>query len=197
MKRDKNKLLATVIGIIVVLIIFIAGTIWMGHSAQEDTDKAIRTVSTLYLDELAGRREQVVASNLQDNMETIRIAVDLMTEEDLSDDAHRQAYQQRMKALYQLDRFAFVGESGTIYLSTGTSDWGSEYAFDYRNMTEPDISVKNLESDEKKVVIAVPISPKKFKDDTLIVCFMEIDMQQMLHGISMSSNKSDATFCNL
>ena len=197
MKRDKNKVLATVIGIIVVLIIFIAGTIWMGHSAQEDTDKAIRTVSTLYLDELAGRREQVVASNLQDNIETIRIAVDLMTAQDLSDDAHRQAYQQRMKALYQLDRFAFVGESGTIYLSTGTSDWGSEYAFDYRNMTEPDISVKNLESDEKKVVIAVPISPKKFKDDTLIVCFMEIDMKQMLHGVSMSSNKNDSTFCNL
>ena len=44
--------------------------------------------SFLYLEELAGRREQVVADNLEDNVELINIAISMMTEEDLSNPAH-------------------------------------------------------------------------------------------------------------
>ena len=197
MERRNTKLLATIIGSAIILVILLTGTLWMGHSAQKDTDKAIRNVSTLYLDELAGRREQVVASNLQDNIETITNAVNLMTAEDLSDNAHLQAYQTRMKELYHLERFAFIGESGTMYRSTGPTDETDQYSFDYKTMTEPDISVRNLEGNEKKVVIAVPITPQAFQDDKLIVCFMEMDMDQMLHGVSMDSGEGSATFCNL
>ncbi|MBE6046591.1 MAG: response regulator, partial [Clostridiales bacterium] len=197
MELGKHKLLISIITGAIVLAILITGTIWMAHSAKRDTEQAVQSVSMFYLDELAGRREQVVAANLQDSIETIRIAVSQMNSEDLSDEAHRQAYQKRIKELYHLDRFAFVGESGTVYLSTGPVNEISQYRFDYKNMTEPDISVKNPEEKEKKVVIAVPISPKKFEDDRLVVAFMELDMEQMLRGVSINSTKDDATFCNL
>jgi len=39
---------------------------WMGAHARQDTEEAVRSVSLLYLDELAGRREQVVEDNLQE-----------------------------------------------------------------------------------------------------------------------------------
>ena len=198
MKDNKNKTRAVAItGAVIVLFILVAGTFWLGHAARQDTDKAVRTVSLLYLDELAGRREQVVESNLGNRIETIRIAVDLMTDEDLSDEEHREAYQQRMKALYHLNKFAFVGESGMVYLATGPSDEIDNYSFDYKTMTEPEISILNRNSEEKKVVIAVPIEPKRFENDRLIVCFMEMSMEQMLHGVSMESSEDDATFCNL
>ena len=198
MKDRENKTRTVAfIGAAIVLLILVAGTFWMGHAARKDTDKAVRTVSLLYLDELAGRREQVVESNLENRIETIQIAVDLMTDEDLRDEEHREAYQQRMKALYHLDKFAFVGESGTVYLSTGPSDEIGNYSFDYKTITEPEISILNINGDEKKVVIAVPIERKQFEDDTLVVCFMEMSMEQMLHGVSMESSEDDATFCNL
>ena len=195
--RNKSTARATLISAAIVLIILIVGTVWMGREANRDTESAVRTVSLLYLDELAGRREQVVASNLQNSIETIQIAVDLMTDEDLSDAAHCQAYQKRMKALYHLDKFAFVGESGMIYTSLGPRDEISRYSFDYQTMTEPQISILNAEEAEKKVVIAVPIGHRPFLDDTLVVCFMEIDMAQMLKGVSMQSGEDDATFCNI
>ena len=198
MKENKNKMKAAVIaGAVIVLLILVAGTFYLGHAARQDTDKAVRAVSLLYLDELAGRREQVVESNLENRIETIQIAVDLMTDEDLSDEEHRQAYQKRMKALYHLDKFAFVGESGTVYLSTGPSDEIGNYAFNYKAMTGPEISILNKNSTNKKVVIAVPIEPKRFENDNLTVCFMEMSMDQMLHGVSMESSENDATFCNL
>ena len=68
----------------------------------------------MYLDELAGRREQVVEDNLQEKILTIRVAIDLMTDEDTCDKAHLEAYQTRIKQLYHLDQFAFVDTDGLI-----------------------------------------------------------------------------------
>ena len=186
-----------IIGVAVVLAILVVGTIWMGGEASKDTEKAVHRVSLLYLDELAGRREQVVASNLSGRIATIKKAVDLMTDNDLSDEEHRQDYQKRIKSLYDLERFAFVGESGIVYTSSGPSDEIDRFSFDYKNMTEPDISILNMESEDKTVVIAVPISPRRFQDDSLVVCFMEVSMENMLSGVSMDSGETDATFCNI
>jgi len=141
--RKNGTKTAAIIGAVLALAILVAGTIITGHAAREDTNKAVRSVSLLYLDELADRREQVVSSNLENRIETIEIAVGLMTEQDLSDEEHREAYQHRMKALYHLDKFAFVGESGMVYLSTGPSDEIGNYSFDYKSMTEPYIEVLN------------------------------------------------------
>ena len=67
-----------IIGALAVLAIVIVGTILMGHSASGDTQEAVRKVSLLYLDELAGRREQVVENNLKRNIEVMEVAVALM-----------------------------------------------------------------------------------------------------------------------
>ena len=94
--QQKRTLPIVVAGALIVLVILVAGTIWMGQSARDDTEAAVHSVSTFYLEELAGRREQVVSSNLQSSIDNIRIAIGLMTDDDLSDMAHLQAYQARM-----------------------------------------------------------------------------------------------------
>lgn len=93
-----------VAGGLIVILVLVLGTIWMGQNAKQDTEAAVRSVSLLYLDELAGRREQVVAENLQDRVSDMRTALELMTDEDLVDEAHRQAYQIKMKALFGLEK---------------------------------------------------------------------------------------------
>ncbi|MCR5135871.1 MAG: response regulator [Oscillospiraceae bacterium] len=101
-----------------------------------------------------------------------------------------------MKRLYQLDKFAFVDTEGLIYTSMGTQTNIDEYAFDYKTISEPEISIFNLDTPEKKVVIAVPVN-LPFEGKTLSVCFMEIDMKVMLAGASMDSGSDGATFCNI
>ena len=194
MKTNTAKI--AVLGGIIVLVIFLAGTVWMGQSAKQDTEQAVRTVSLLYLDELAGRREQVVAGNLQKKIKDLKTAVDLMDEEDLVDKAHMEAYQRRMRQLYSLEKFAFVDEDGLIYTSEGTQENIEEYSFEYQTIQEPVISIFNLENPEKKVEIAVPVQ-KQFNGKALLVCFMEIDMEEMLQGVSMRSTDQEATFCNI
>ena len=195
-KRGRiNTATIAVIGTLVLAFMLVAGTIWMGQSARRSTDEAVRSVSLLYLDELAGRREQVVEGNLQEKIRTIRVAIDLMTENDLSSKENMEAYQARMKRLYTLEKFAFVDTDGLIYTSTGTETNIDDYAFDYRTLSEPDISVID-QNGEKKVVIAVPVNVT-FQDKTLPVCFMSMDMDEMLAGVSMTTNTGGATFCNI
>ncbi|MBQ9424383.1 MAG: response regulator [Erysipelotrichaceae bacterium] len=196
-KKNINTLWIAIIGIVALALVLVFGTLWMGSSAKKDTQEAVRSVSLLYLDELAGRREQVVEDTLNNDIEKISVAVNLLTEEDLQDKEHLEAFQKRMKAFFNLEKFAFVDEDGLIYTSLGYQDNIGDYGFDYRTLTEPVISVLNPDSNEKKVIISVPIDHIEFEGKELVVCFMEVDMKQMMKDISLGTQNSDITFSNI
>ncbi len=196
-EQNSGLMRAAVIGSIIVAIILVVGTFLTGRNAGEDTETAVRTVSLLYLDELAGRREQVVASTLSSYINDIDIAIGLMDKNDLNSAESLQAYQARMKQLYSLEKFAFVDADGLIYTSRGTRTDIDKYNFDYNNISGPEISVKNLDTNNKKVVIAAPVDRLPFQGKHLVVCFIEIDMSRMLENISFQANNNNTTFCNL
>lgn len=196
MKNKKKTVWFITIASIIIGLILVLGTIWLGISTRRDTQSAVQIVSNLYLDELAGRREQVVENNLEGNIEKINVALELLTDDDLTSKENLENYQKKMKKLYELEKFAFVDEDGLIYTSLGTQDNIDDYSFNYKSIDEPEISVLNLSNKEKKVVIAIPVNIN-FLDKVFSVCFMEIDMQVMLSGASINSGKDGATFCNI
>ncbi len=196
MNKQKGITLAAFLGSIVLVFILVFGTIWTGNNARNDTESAVRSVSLLYLDELAGRREQVVTANMQEKINVIKTALDMLTGEDLSDSEHLQAYQVRIKRLFNLERFAFVGADELIYTSTGPRAEIDQYHFDHTSLSGPEIMVENLEGKEKKVIIAMP-TRLQFSDTELLACFMQIDMKEMLAGVSMDGQEGGATFCNI
>lgn len=199
MKTEKRAgiIMAAVVGSTVVAAILIAGTILSGRLAGRDTEKAVRNVSLLYLDELAGRREQVVASVIANYKADMDVAIGMLEKNDLSSVENLQAYQARMKQLYDLEKFAFVGEDGTIYTSRGTRTDIALYDFDPATISGTEISLKNVESDDKKVVIAMPVDRLAFNGNILVACFMEIDMDIFLDALSLKSGNNSMTFCNI
>ena len=103
--RDKLKagtLKIAVISAAVIVLLLVLSTVWSGISAHRSTERAVHTVSNFYLGELAGRREQVVASNLFSNIQNMNNALELLDGNDLSDIEHLQAFQARMKKLRRL-----------------------------------------------------------------------------------------------
>ena len=198
MDSEQTKIMKEfIIGTLIVVTILIVGTFWMGTSVSEDNEEAVRTVSLLYLDELAGRREQVVASALGDYINDMTLALDMLTKDDLSTVEKLQAYQARVKKLYGLEKFAFVDTDGVIYTSRGTRTDISEYGFDYKQLTETQVSIKNIDGSNKKIVIAMPADNLQFMGKTLVACFMEMEMTHMLEGVSLQTTGSNNTFCNL
>ena len=195
--RKNRTTIIVIAGCIFVAAILILGTILVGRSAQKDTVEAARSVSELYLDELAGRRAQVLEENLNDNIDVINAAVGLLTEDDLQDKVHLQAYQAKMKELFHLERFAFVDEDGMVYTARGMEEDLADYAFDHTTLSGPEISVKNVTGTDKKAIIAVPVKDISFRGKKFTVCYMQIDMPVLLQGASMAAQDSGATFCNI
>ena len=158
MKTNRGSTFAVAAaGILLLILILVFGTIWMGRSATSATEEAVHSVSLLYMDELAERRAQVVQENLEGRISDLQSALALMTAEDLSDLEHLQAYQARMKKLYTLEKFAFVDTDGRIYTSLGMQDNIGDYHFDPNTLTGPEISILDIDSTNKKVIIAVPV----------------------------------------
>ncbi|MCR5048538.1 MAG: hypothetical protein K6A37_06220 [Saccharofermentans sp.] len=141
--RNNRAIKIAVIGSILIVLILVVSTLWMVQTAKRDNEIAVKTVSLMYLDELAGRREQVVDNNLQNRIRDLRTAVGLMDEEDLSDLDHLQVYQSRMKQLYVLamsriesgrmtlknEEFSFskLLETINVMISGQCNDKGVEY----------------------------------------------------------------------
>lgn len=198
---DKNRrrgvVQAVVLGSLLVAVILVVGTIWTGRSASRDAEKAVRNVSLLYLDELAGRREQVVASVIDDYISDLDVAVGLIEKDDLSSVEHLQAYQSRMKQLYGLEKFAFVAEDGTIFTARGTRKDIDQYDFDPTTLSGPDVSVRDLGDSGRSVIIAVPVDRLDLCGNTLVVCFMEISMENFLAAVSLQTGGNSTTFCNI
>ncbi len=196
-RTRKKTTQAFMVSIIAVAVILVAGTYFTGKSASRDAQKAVHNVSLFYLDELAERREQVVASTLDEYMTNLDVAIGLLTEEDLSSTKNLQEYQARMKQLYNLEQFSFVDENGLIYTSKGTRHDIDEYTFDYLNLSSTEISIKNVDEEDKKIVIAAPVDMLPFEGHKLMVCFMVIDMDTMLDTISFQNDVNSTTFCSL
>ncbi|MBO5537259.1 MAG: response regulator [Clostridia bacterium] len=194
--RKKRITVIAVIGGIFLALVLVLGTMIMGQQARNDTEKAVRNVSLLYLDELAGRREQVIADNLKDKITVIQTALDLMTEDDLSSVEHLQNYQKKIRSMLKLERFAFVEETGMIFTASGIQGDIDQYPVDFRNLSGPEIFIRNLTIPDKKVIIAVPVQ-LTLENRKLCACFMEIDMKEMLSGVAMDIQESGATFCNI
>ena len=82
MKR--SNLFPALIGAVIVVLIVTAATLWMSAGARKATDDAVEKVSEFYLEELAGRRSQVVTRFFETKADQMQRALALMTQEDLS-----------------------------------------------------------------------------------------------------------------
>ena len=196
-KKLASVMRVAIIGTVLAAIILVAGTFWNGRSASADTEKAVRSVSLLYLNELAERREQVVAARLANYISDMGIAVGLIEKEDLNSIERLQKYQARMKQLYGLEKFAFVDTTGLIYTSRGTRTDIELYNIDYNHLTKPEISIKNVDAENKTVIIAIPVDRLPLENRILVVCFMEISVTSLIDGLSLQGEKNNATFCNI
>lgn len=195
--KETNIIAIAIAGALATIAVLFLGTLWVGQAASRDASRAVRNVSLLFLDELAGRREQVVASKLDDYINDMNVALGLMEKDDLASIESLQAYQAKIKQLYGLEKFAFVDTEGLIYTSMGTRTDIDQYSFDYNTLSEPEVSIKNVKGNEKTVIIAVPVDRVPVEDRHLVVCFMEIGMENMLEGISLGTDNNSTTFCNI
>ncbi len=195
-KQKKQTVVYAIAGGITIAAILLVTMIWVSGSARVGTDEAVNRVSQFYLEELAGRRQQVVSQELKNHFSYMEKAIETLKKTDLESQEALREFLGTLKNLYQVEKFALVDENGIVYTENSTTSGLSRYSFLSGDLTEPVISTGNLYGAKKQVILAVPVKDIAFQGSQIKVCFIQINIDEMLSSLTIKTDKNE-TYCNL
>ncbi len=194
--RKKQTVASVMVGGMIIAAILLLTSIWVSNSARTGTNEAVNRVSKFYLEELAGRRSQVVAEELKTHFTYIENAVNLLERSQLESQEELRSILGMVKRLYGVDKFALVDENGIVYTEHSITSGMSRYPFLSGELTKPLIRTTNLYGAKKQVLLAVPVTGLMFQGTRMKVCFIQINIDEMLSSLTLKTSKNE-TYCNL
>ena len=193
MKR--SNLFPALIGAVIVVLIITAATLWMSAGARKATDNAVEKISGFYLEELAGRRSQVVTRFFETQADQMQRALALMTQEDLSSQNALRSFIGRVEALYGLKLFALVDEDNLVYTEHTTYMGGSRYAFLSDELSQiRTITTIATYGGGKEICLSLPIQDRVFNGKRLKICFIEINMDDIVSMLAFNTQENGTHF---
>ena len=142
-EQRRQTVTYTVWGGLVIAAVLLLTTVWVSGSARTGTDQAVERVSEFYLDELAGRRAQVVSEELKNYTGYMERALEILEDADLESQETLRRFLGKVETLYDVDKFAMVDENGIVYSENSTVSGLSRYSFLSEELTEPVIRTLN------------------------------------------------------
>ncbi len=184
-------LFQVLIGAVIVVLIVGGATFWMSAGARNATDKAVERISDFYLEELAGRRRQVVSRFFDSETDQMRRAMAIMTPDDLASLDALRFFIGKVEALYGLELFAVADEDKIVYTKYATFMGGSRYGFlsadqPYDRM----ITTSSTYGGDKEICMAVPVSGLSFMGKALKTCFVKINMDDIVSMLAFDTEES-------
>ncbi len=195
-KQKKQTVAFAIWGGIIVAVILLLTTVWVSNSARTGTKRAVSRVSEFYLEELAGRRAQVVSEELKNNFTYMENAINILEDTDLESQETLRNFLGRVKKLHDVDKFALVDENGIVYTEHSTTSGLSRYSFLSEELQESVISTSNLYGAEKQVILAMPVENVNFQGARIKVCFVQINIDEMISSLTLQTSYNE-TYCNL
>jgi len=193
MKR--SNLFIVLAGAVIVVLIVAAATLWMSAGARKATDDAVEKVSEFYMEELAGRRSQVVTRFFETKADQMERALALMSQEDLSSLEALRSFIGRVEALYGLELFAVADEDKVVYTEHTTYMGGSRYAFLSGELSRTrTITTVATYGGGRQICLSVPIRDRAFGGKALKTCFIEINMDDIVSMLAFNAEESGTRF---
>lgn len=195
-KQKRKTAVYAIIGGSIIVSILLLTSIWVSSMARAGTSQAVSRVSEFYLEELAGRRAEVVSEELKNGFAYMKNALEILDESDLESEETLQEFLGKVKKLYGIDRFALVNENGIVYTEHDTTSGFSKYSFLSEELTEPVISTANLHGAKKQVILAAPVENVDFMGSQIKVCFIQINIDEMISSLTLQTGDNE-TYCGL
>ena len=189
-KQKKETFTYAVVGGIIIAAILLITMGWVSNRARISTNQAVNRVSEFYLEELAGRRAQVVSEELKNHFNYIQNALSILEAADLESQETLRQFLGKVEKLYGVDKFALVDENGIVYTEHSTTSGLSRYNFLDGELTAPVISTTNLYGARKQVVLAVPVENLTFQGVRIEVCFVQINIDEMLSSLTLQTSSN-------
>lgn len=195
-KQKRQTVAYNIVGGIVIAVILLLTTIWVSSSARTGTSEAVNKVSEFYLEELAGRRAQVVSWELRNNFVYLENTLAILDDHDLESEETLRSFLGKVKRLHGMDELALVDENGMVYTEHATEPGLDKYPFLSEELTEPVIRTTSISGAKKQVLLAAPVEGLVFQGSEIKVGFMQLDIDEMLRSLTIKTGDNE-TYCSL
>ncbi len=168
--REEKTAVFAVCGAVVVAVILLITSMWFSNSVGEETNWAVNQVSEFYLEELAGRRADLISRELRDQIEHMANTLDVVEDNDLESKKTLCNFLGKAAKLYEVDTFALIDEKGTVYTQDGAVPEFGVYSFLDEEIKEPVVRTLKLDGANNQVILAIPVEDMIFQDDNDVYC---------------------------
>ena len=128
-KQKRQTITFAVRGGVFIAAVLLVTTLWVSNGARVGTSQAVNRVSEFYLEELAGRRAQVVSEELKKNVAYMENALSIIEDYNLESQESLRSFLGKVRKLYGVDKFALVDQNGIVYTQHSTTSGLSRYSF--------------------------------------------------------------------
>ena len=178
----------------ILFLILLVFSLRTSETTRKTTDNAITKLSSFFIQEIAKSRTTLVVEELSKKRNYIDNALSVLSEDDLSSVKAFREYLGNMRNLSGLDTFALVDENGLVYTSHSTCSGKTRYPFLAQQITQPIFSTVTNYGGDKQVFMAVPVSGIYFNNSKITACFVEINIDQMMHAMTYRQDNMDIFF---
>ncbi len=186
-KRLFNSVTLGVVCIIVIAVVLLYTSLRNNRLATQSAEDAVHSISEFYLEELGERRSQSISSRLDQAANHMKNVFKIDEGDKLKNQDELRGFLQMIKALYGYDKVGVVDENEILYTEHATISGVSRYSFLEDKITEPTIYTANLYGARKQMFLAMPIKGIKLGKKKLKLCFIQLDLSQMLDEITQQS----------
>ena len=191
-KRIIHIVTACTMTLLIILLLFMS--LKTANTTQGVTDKAINTLSEFYIQEIAKNRASIISDELDKYYTYVTNALSVITEEDLQSPETLRSYLGNMRKLYNIDTFALFDENGLVYTSYATFSGKTRFPFLAEKITKPIYSTVLNYGGAKQLFLAVPVSGTYFNNSKITACFVEINIDQMMHSMTYRRENMETYF---
>ena len=194
--QKRQTVAAAICGGVIIAAILLITTVWVSTAARTGTSQAVARVSEFYLEELAGRRAQVVSEELKNNFAYMENALAVLDSSDLESQETLRRFLGKVEQLHGVNKFALVDENGIVYTQHSTTSGLSRYPFLAQGVSEPVITMSSLYGAKKQVILAIPVEGVSFQGARIKACFIQLNISEMLSSLTLQTGGNE-TYCNL
>ena len=194
--QNRQTVAFAILGGLIIAAILLVTTVWVSGTARTGTREAVGRISEFYLEELAGRRAQVVSGELNTHFTYIENALGILEPADLASQESLCRFLGRVRRLYGVEKFALVDADGIVYTEHSVTSGLSRYSFLSEELTGPVVRTANLYGAKKQVTLAMPVEDLSFQGKQLKVCFLQLNIDEMLSSLTLETGVNE-TYCNL
>lgn len=196
MKKKSKQILhiITATGMTLIIILLLIMSLKTAHTTENGTDNAIAQLSHFYIEEIAKNRATIISDELEKKYNYVNNALSVISEEDLESIQTLRTYLGNIRKLFNMDTFALFDENGLVYNEHSTFSGKTRYPFLAEKITQPIYSTVLNYGGEKKLFMAVPVSGLYFNNSKILACFVEINIDQMMHSMTYRHENMDIYF---